>query len=334
MLPATLSVVVPVYQGAQHLPELVTALGQVRARLEAEGAPVRLTEAFFVNDEAVDESAAVLAGLQSGNPWLSVIHLSRNFGQHPATIAGILHCSGDWIASLDEDLQHDPQYLVPLLQQAIREAADVVYAKPLGPVHRSWVRDMGSAGFKKLMSRLTGDPHVRDFNSFRMMRGGIARAAAAVCAHDPYFDVALSWFTNRIGTLPVPMTDRRYAEQKRSGYTLGSLGRHAGRMLASSRLTYLRLGSAIGVLALAGSVLMSLTVVGIKLLNPAAIEARGWVSLVILISFFGGLISLLAGILVELTSNLVARARGKPTFFVVDRSRDAELLEWARKGWP
>lgn len=333
MLPATLSVVVPVYQGARHLPDLVAALGRVRARLEAEEAPVRLTEAFFVDDDAIDESAAVLAGLQAAHPWLTVIHLSRNFGQHPATIAGILHCSGDWIASLDEDLQHDPQHLVPLLQQAIREGADVVYAKPLGPVHESWVRDMGSAGFKSLMSRLTGDPHVRDFNSFRMMRGGIARAAAAVCAHDPYFDVALSWFTNRIGTLPVHMTDRRYAEQKRSGYTLGSLGRHAGRMLASSRLTYLRLGSAIGVLALAGSMLMSLTVVGIKLLNPAAIEARGWVSLVILISFFGGLISLLAGILVELTSNLVARARGKPTFFVVDRSRDAELLDWARKGW-
>ena len=334
MLPATLSVVVPVYQGAPHLPDLVAALEHVRTRLEADGAPVRLAEVFFVDDDAIDESAAVLDGLRAGRPWLSVIHLSRNFGQHPATIAGILHCSGDWVASLDEDLQHDPRHLVAMLKQAVRESADVVYAKPVGPVHRFWLRDKGSAWFKSLMSRLTGDPHVRDFNSFRMMRGGIARAAAAVCAHDPYFDVALSWFTNRIGTLPAQMTDRRYAEQKRSGYTLGALGRHAGRMLASSRLTYLRLGSAVGVLALVGSVLMSLTVVGIKLFNPAAIEARGWVSLVILISFFGGLVSLLSGILVELTSNLVARARGKPTFFVVDRSRDAELLAWAREESP
>jgi glycosyltransferase involved in cell wall biosynthesis len=333
MLPATLSVVVPVYQGAQHLAGLVAALAGVRSRLEAEDSPVRLAEAFFVDDGAIDESAAVLAALQARHSWLTIIQLSRNFGQHPATIAGILHCSGDWIASLDEDLQHDPKYLVPLLQHAVCEAVDIVYAKPLGAVHKSWLRDLGSAGFKSLMSRLTGDPHVRDFNSFRMMRGGIARAAASVCAHDPYFDVALSWFTDRIGTLPVEMTDRRYAEQKRSGYTLGSLGRHAGRMLASSRLTYLRLGSVVGVVALVGSVLMSLAVVGIKLLQPAAIQARGWVSLVILISFFGGLISLLAGILVELTSNLVARARGKPTFFVVDRSRDAALLEWARKGW-
>jgi glycosyltransferase involved in cell wall biosynthesis len=334
MSPATLSVVVPVYQGAPHLDDLVAALARTRDRLESESAPVRLSEAIFVDDDAIDDSAQVLAALQSRHPWLTAIRLSRNFGQHPATIAGILHCSGDWIASLDEDLQHDPKHLVPLLQHAVREQADVVYAKPTGPVHESWLRDLGSTWFKSLMSRLTGDPHVKDFNSFRMMRGGIARAAASVCAHDPYFDVALSWFTNRIGTLPVTMTDRRYAEQKRSGYTLGSLGRHAGRMLASSRLTYLRLGSAVGLVALAASILMSLAVVAIKIFRPAAIEARGWVSLVILISFFGGLISLLAGILVELTSNLVARARGKPTFFIVDRRRDAELLDWARKGWP
>jgi polyisoprenyl-phosphate glycosyltransferase len=330
MPPATLSVVVPVYQGAQHLDALVTALAAVRAQLEADDSPVRLDEAFFVDDGSTDGSASVLAALQASHSWVTVIPLSRNFGQHPATIAGILHSSGDWIASMDEDLQHDPKYLVPLLQHAVRESVDIVYAKPVGTVHKSWLRDLGSLGFKSLMSRLTGDPHVRDFNSFRMMRGGIARASAAVCAHDPYFDVALSWFTDRIGTLPIEMQDRRYSEQRRSGYTLGSLGRHAGRMLASSRLTYLRLGSAVGVASLVGSVLMSLTVVGIKLFNPGAIHARGWVSLVILISFFGGLISLLAGILVELTSNLVARARGKPTFFAVDRTRDAELLEWAR----
>ena len=87
MLPATLSVVVPVYQGASHLPALVEALARVRARLEGEGAPVRLAEAIFVDDAAIDESAAVLAALQAGNPWITVIHLSRNFGQHPATIA-------------------------------------------------------------------------------------------------------------------------------------------------------------------------------------------------------------------------------------------------------
>jgi hypothetical protein len=125
------------------------------------------------------------------------------------------------------------------------------------------------------------------------------------------------------------MTDGRYSEEGRSGYTFRSLIAHAGRMLASSNLRLLRLGSAIGVFALACSVLMTLVVIGIKIFDPHAIQARGWVSLTILISFFGGLGSLLAGILIELTSSLVGRARGKPTFFVVDRSRDSDLRSWA-----
>jgi polyisoprenyl-phosphate glycosyltransferase len=327
--PSILSVVVPVYQGAKHLPDLMAALAAARRELET-SSPLRLAEAFFVDDAAIDASDAVLDRLRAENEWATVIHLSRNFGQHPATIAGVLHCSGDWVATLDEDLQHDPRHLPALLRQAVREGLDVVYAKPVGSVHRSWLRDRSSLGFKALMSRLTRNPHVRDFNSFRLMRGSIARAAAAVCAHDPYYDVALSWFTDRVGTLPIDMTDRRYVVEKRSGYSMGSLFRHAGRMLASSNLRLLRLGSFIGILALLFSVLMSLAVVAIKIFDPAAVQARGWVSLVILISFFGGLSSLLAGILVELTSSLVARARGKPTFFVVDRSRDADLLAWAR----
>jgi glycosyltransferase involved in cell wall biosynthesis len=190
--------VVPVYQGADHLPALLTALEDVRRELDSADSPVRLGEAIFVDDGSADGSDAVLARLTREHPWITVVPLSRNFGQHPATIAGILHCSGDWVATMDEDLQHHPRYLVPLLRQAVRRSSDVVYARPKGRVHKSRLRDLGSSAFKALMSRLTSNPHVRDFNSFRMMRGSIARAAASVCAHDPYFDVAMSWFTDRI----------------------------------------------------------------------------------------------------------------------------------------
>jgi hypothetical protein len=179
------------------------------------------------------------------------------------------------------------------------------------------------------MGRLTGNPHVPLFNSFRMMRGSIARAAAAVCANDPYFDIAISWFTDRIGSVPLELTDRRFIESRQSGYSLRALVRHAARMLLASEMKFLRLGAVIGIFALAGSVLLSAVVVAIKIWNPDAIHARGWVSLVLLISFFGGLTALLGGVLVELTSGLAARAKGKPEYFVVDRSGDALLRAWA-----
>jgi glycosyltransferase involved in cell wall biosynthesis len=326
---ALLSVVIPVYQGERFLEELSDRIAELRADLESRHSPVALAEAIFVDDGSIDDSRSVLEALARKHDWIRVVTLSRNFGQHPATIAGILHSSGDWVATLDEDLQHRPADLVPLLKCAIRNHFDLVYARPLGEVHRSRVRDLGSRGFKALVGRLTGNPHVPLFNSFRMMRGSIARAAAAVCANDPYFDIAICWFTSRIGSVPLELTDRRFIESRNSGYPLRALVRHAARMLLASEMKFLRLGAMIGIFALAGSVGLSAVVVGMKIWNPEAIHARGWVSLVLLISFFGGLTALLGGVLVELTSGLAARAKGKPEYFVVDRSGDALLRAWA-----
>lgn len=327
-----LSVVVPVYQGSAYLPDLVSALKQERERFEAAGDPVRLAEAIFVDDGSVDRSESVLRELARENDWVTVITLSRNFGQHPATIAGILHASGDWVASIDEDLQHHPRHLAALLRHAVRNGSDIVYAKPEGAVHRAFWRDAGSSVFKRFVGLVTRNPFVRQFNSYRMMRGTIARAAAAVCANDPYFDIAACWFTNRIGVLPLEMHDQRFALSGASGYDFRSLLRHGARMMASSELKFLRFGAAAGALTLFASVVMSLVVIFLRFFRPETIQARGWVSLVLVTSFFGGLISFLAGITLELATALSVRAKGKPTFFVVDRGRDAILTDWARGG--
>jgi len=331
---ALLSVVVPVYQGERFLVDLSARLADVRSDLEARRCPVALAEVIFVDDGSIDDSRTILEALAKEHDWIRVVTLSRNFGQHPATIAGVLHSSGDWVATIDEDLQHLPADLVPLLKHAIRNRLDLVYAKPTGDVHHSRMRDLGSREFKALVSRLTGNPHVPLFNSFRMMRGSIARAAAAVSANDPYFDIAVCWFTSRIGSVPLPLTDRRFVEGKHSGYSLRTLIHHAGRMLLASEMKFLRLGAALGILALAGSLFLTVWVVGMKIWRPDSIQARGWVSLVVLISFFGGLTALLGGVLVELTSHLAARAKGKPEFFVADRSRDAVLQAWAAEPGP
>src|SRR6478735_3726841 len=106
--PITLSVVVPVYSGADYLAALIAEIDRVRTGWSDSGAPLRLVEAILVDDAAVDSSPTIADRLASEKEWVTVIHLARNFGQHPATIAGILHTSGDWIITLDEDLQHPP----------------------------------------------------------------------------------------------------------------------------------------------------------------------------------------------------------------------------------
>lgn len=324
-----LSTVTPVYQGAAYLRDLCAELAALKAALAEEGGPLELLEAIFVNDSAVDDSPEVLAELQAEYPWVKTVHLSRNFGQHPATVAGILHSSGDWVATLDEDLQHHPKHLIPLLVQAISRHHDIVYANAEGAVHQTFFRNASSKTYKAMVSWMVGNPGVRQFSSFRLMRGSIARAAASVSTHDTYFDVVLSWFTNRVGALILPLVDPR--PTGKSGYNFQALLRHARRMLISSEIKPLRLGATIGMATLAASVVLSIVTLFLKILYPESIQVRGWTSLILAIAFFGGLASLLIGIAIEYLSALLVHAHGRPTFFVIDRSKDRLLASLVAK---
>lgn len=327
MDPILISSVTPVYRGRSTLADLVAALGEVRDAWRRQRLPVELTEAIFVDDGSSDGSTQVLAELAAVHPWLRVVTLSRNFGQHPATIAGILHSCGDWVVTLDEDLQHHPRHIPDLLLSAVRgeSGLDVVYARPLAGPHGSLVRDLGSRGFKWGLAALTGNPDLRSFNSFRAIRGSVARAAAAVASHDAYFDIVLGWFTNRTGVHGLAMVDQRYAEQGESGYSFRGLLTHARRAMISSQTKWLRTAAMIGLLSLLVSVGAGTYVLLERALDPTSIDVRGWTSLFLAIAFFGGLGSLLLGVILEYLSTLVLRAQGRPTFFVVDRSTDAAL---------
>lgn len=166
----SISVVVPVYSGADYLRTLIAELAQVRNGWSSKDCPISLIEVILVDDDAIDRSAEIADAISQGYDWVTVIHLARNFGQHPATIAGILHTSGDWIVTLDEDLQHSPARIEDLLRKAILHRSDIVYANAATQVHQSFMRDAGSHLYKRIIKLMTGNPNVPAFNSFRLIR--------------------------------------------------------------------------------------------------------------------------------------------------------------------
>jgi glycosyltransferase involved in cell wall biosynthesis len=317
----TLSTVTPVYSGEAYLAELATCLANLKQEWEKQGKAFCLLESIFVLDGPIDNSVSVLGELARQWPWIHVVSLSKNFGQHPATMAGVLYTSGDWVVTLDEDLQHDPGCIVQLLRKAVGDQLDVVYASPVERVHSGW-RDLASRGYKALMSRVLGIPHIQKFNSFRLLRGVIARASASVCSHETYFDMALCWFTDRIGTVEMPLRDRRQMEGRKSGYTLRSLIQHGRRLVISSHSKMLRVGAWIGGLAMLCSFVTGVGVVILRILAPDRIGVQGWASLILLVLFFGGLTSMLLSIVLEFLTNMSLHTQGKPTYFVVNRSAD------------
>ncbi len=327
----SISVVVPVYSGANYLRTLIAELEQVRNGWSRTDCPISLIEVILADDAAIDNSAEIADAISREYDWVTVIHLARNFGQHPATIAGILHTSGDWVITLDEDLQHSPSRIEDLLRKAILHQSDIVYANAEEQVHQSYLRDAGSRLYKRIIKLMTGNPNVPAFNSFRLIRGAVARAASSICGHDTYFDVSLSWFTQRVQVVHMKLKDGRFIRSRKSGYSFIKLMSHARRMLMSSGPRVMRTASVLGLLIIASSMIGAALLVFNYLYGAGLDLVKGWSSLFITTVFFGGTIIFFMGIILEYLALLVLNAHGKPIFFTIDRRSDALLFDYFGK---
>lgn len=228
----SVSTVTPVYAGEEFLPDLLASLLRLRTEWEQDDGPLVLQESIFVCDGAVDNSESILRSFARRHPWIKVLSRARNSGQHTATVAGFAECTGDWVVTLDEDMQHRPEWIPDLLQPVVASGCDLVYARPIRISH-SFLRDSVVRLYKLLLSALSGNPHVKDFNSFRLVRGSIARATVSRGQPGVYLDVLLCSLAERISTVPLPMRDLRYQRSSHSGYTTGKLLAHGRALLGS-----------------------------------------------------------------------------------------------------
>ena len=327
----TISIVVPVYSGGPFLGKLVNLIDTLRADWRNLELDLCITEAIFVLDEPIDESAETLRKLATVHSWIRLVELSRNYGQHSATIAGILYSSSDWVVTLDEDLQHQPAQIETLLKTVCSERSDIVYASPDGFVHGGGYRDRFSKLTKFMIAKLSGNQFVKSFNSFRLIRGDIARAAASIGAQYTYFDVTLTWFTERISSVKMDISDDRYKNQKRSGYRLGALIQHAKKFILTSNFRMLRVTTSFSALAFLSAIFYSGWVFYSRLFADNPVDVPGWTSLMIVILAFGSVSVFMLGLIVEFLHTSVLQLQGKPTFFVVNRSSDPILVQEVQK---
>jgi polyisoprenyl-phosphate glycosyltransferase len=177
----SISVVVPVYSGAATLPGVLKELEQLRSPQETpDGRGFRIDEVLLVWDRGIRGSEEVVRELASRDEWVRAVWLSRNFGQHPATLAGMTSSGGDWIVTMDEDGQHDPAYIGDLLDKAYRDRTQLVYASPTNQPPHGFFRNAASRLTKWFFVHvLVSSDGIKAFNSFRLILGEAGRSVAA-----------------------------------------------------------------------------------------------------------------------------------------------------------
>lgn len=329
----TLSTVTPVYSGEKYLRRLVEEIAKLRQKWQDDQSPLFLQEAIFVDDGSIDQSSVVMQELSEQYAWVRVVSLSRNFGQHAATVAGICHTTSDWVVTMDEDMQHPPSLIERLFMNQVNNQSDIVYAHPKSGTHGNSWRDSSSKLVKRLLAKLTSTPQIRLFNSFRLIRGSIARAAASSSSRNTYFDIAISWFTKSYSVVELELVDERFTaaeSQAKSGYGFWRLVKHARSLAVSAELDVASGGLILGF----ASVMVAASLAGFSILQriffPETVEIAGWVSTISIITLLGGVIITLLCIALEYLNILLLNNLGRPTFFTIDRSQDHLLKDWIK----
>jgi len=307
--PHSIAVVIPVYRGEETLAELVSEilpLCQVQRTPEKHAYVVK--EIVLVYDHGPDGSEAIIHSLAAEFDVVRPVWLSRNFGQHPATIAGIAATGSDWVVTLDEDGQFNPTDIPLLLDVAMNAKAPLVYGAPSSPPPHSSFRNLASLLTKRFLGKYLIGSGMPEFTSFRLLLGEIGRSVAAYAGSGVYLDVALSWMVSNHQVVKVKFRPER---RDRSGYTTRTLLSHFWRLVLSSGTRPLRIVSYAGVLAaLTGVVLAGLVVVRRFMYGFPV----GFTSVFVVLLIIGGTLLVALGIVAEYIGLIVRTSIGRPLY--------------------
>ncbi|WP_460878318.1 glycosyltransferase family 2 protein [Rhodanobacter koreensis] len=298
------SIVVPVYGGSAALPELCRRLDQV---MQSAGLD---HEVILVDDRGQAEAWGVICTVAAQYPRVRGLRLGRNFGQHAATICGIAHARGEWIVTMDDDLEHPPES-VPALLAAGGDDYPLVYGVFAKRTHAAY-RNLSSELMRRMLKRAFPDLN-EDYCSFRAIHAPLAKQLDRFGLNRPYIDGMLSWLTSSTRSVSVPHEQRQHGE---STYTMRKLLSHAANIFVTFSYLPLRIATFGGAALASLSFLYLLYVIYGRL--SGSITDPGYASLMSVVLFACGIQLLILGVVGEYVGRLMGATFRRPVY-VVDR---------------
>jgi glycosyltransferase involved in cell wall biosynthesis len=239
-----ISVVVPAWNEVESLPELQRELA---AALELLG---RSWEVLYVDDGSRDGTDEAMARLAGDDSRVRGVVLRRNFGKSAALATGFRLARGEWVATLDADLQDDPSEL-PRLVAALEDGLDLV---------SGWKQDRKDPVTKTIPSRLfnavtsaVAGLKLHDYNcGFKLYRREVTEAIEIYGEFHRFIPALAHWRGFRVGEVPVRHRARRFGHSKfgASRFINGFLDLLAAAFISTSALKPLHVFGRIGLLFL------------------------------------------------------------------------------------
>ena len=301
--PVELSLVVPLYNEEENLPELRARLGALLDEYPG--------EAVLVDDGSRDGTPGLLDELTIADPRFRAIHLSRNFGHQAAVAAGLRYSRGRAVVVMDADLQ-DPPELVPQLIARWREGYEVVYARRAGREREGIAKRLLAWGYYRILRRLVGLELPADTGDFCLMDRQVVDLLNAMPERNRYIRGLRAWVGFRQTAVEFVRPARHAGEVK---YTFRrSLGLALNGIISLSKAP-LRLATYFGFLVSLASFALAL-IYFVQRLQGREAFVKGWASTVIIMLFLGGVQLLTIGIIGEYLSRIYDEVKQRPLYVV------------------
>src|ERR1700738_2908635 len=279
-----LSLVIPVYNGRRTIGPVVEHITKIFGST--------LFEIILVNDGSEDNSEQVCAGLAEKFPQqVTFVHLSPNFGEHSAVLAGFKQSRGLYIAVLDDDGQNPPEEVVRMLDELKRKKYDVVYGHYIEKRHSKF-RNLGSWFNDQIATLMLHKPKDLYLSSFKVMNRFVANEITKYRGPYPYIDGLIYRSTRNIGQIPV---EHRPSSHGPSRYTLRKLVKLWLNMFLNFSIVPLRVAVYVGLLT-AGLSVVALLLIVIDKFWIAPNVTVGIPSVLACIVFFSGVQVMVLGL--------------------------------------
>ena len=273
-------------------------------------------ELVLVDDGSTDETPAMLATLAERDARVKVVQLTRNFGYQSAVIAGLDHCRGDVIVTIDADLQ-DPPELIDEMLARWREGSDVVYAVRRDRVGEGKAKLLTARWFSALFSRLTQMEVPTNAGDYRLLDRRAANALLRLRERSRFMRGMTVWVGYTQTTVEYDR-DARFAGETR--YRWRTLLRIALDGISSFSRVPLQIATLVG---FAVSFLAFLGIPYVIVSRLFDLYVEGLSTILFAILFLGGIQLITLGIIGEYISRVYDEVKRRP-LYLVQESRNLD----------
>jgi glycosyltransferase involved in cell wall biosynthesis len=298
----TYTIVVPVYNEEETVPELVRRLTELLDQLDGPG------EVIFVDDGSRDRSFAMLEEAAVGDERLKIVRLSRNFGHQLAITAGMDFAAGEAVIVMDADLQDPPEVVLEMARRW-REGNDVVYAVRQAREGETRFKEYTAAAFYRIFQRLSTLDTPVDVGDFRLVSRNALEAFRAMRESNRYVRGMFSW----IGFRQVAVPYRRAARHAgRTKYPFRKMLKFAADGIISFSDAPLRLALKIGFLVSVASFLFGIAALISRFAGLYSVS--GLASLSVVVAFIGGIQLVVLGVIGQYIARIHEEVKDRPLY--------------------